>query len=78
MAISNDGITTIVLLCVLTGVATCVVVLRILRRRRRAFVGLDDWTIVFALGLVYAQDAGGFICESNSLSDFVRAVFILI
>jgi hypothetical protein len=61
MAIANDGITTIVLLCVLTVIATFVVILRIWRRKRRAFVGLDDLIIIVALLLVYAQDASGFI-----------------
>ena len=61
--LSLDAKRTLIILILLTLLATIVVTLRIILRWQKHILALDDFLIAFALIMVYLQDAGALLRE---------------
>jgi hypothetical protein len=59
--VTRDGKKSIIILCILTILATTLFVLRGILRKRHGVLGADDWLLAFALFMLYVQDAGAFL-----------------
>jgi len=59
--ISTIGKAMIISLSLITLLATAICACRIILRKRKGFLGLDDWLLIFALVMLYAQDALNFV-----------------
>lgn len=56
----------VITLSIVTLLATILCAMRVIGRKRKGYLGLDDWTLLFALVLLYAQDALNFVGKSDT------------
>lgn len=64
-SLSDTGKKSVIILSVLTALSTLFVFLRLWKRKGVHNIGVDDGLLIFALVMIYAQDAGAFLrkCE---------------
>ncbi len=69
MAGADDERNAIIIITVLTVLASIVVFFRLQRRKSKGFLGTDDWIIVAALVLLYVQDFWAYTRASAHISN---------
>ncbi|KAH8672145.1 hypothetical protein BGZ60DRAFT_527571 [Tricladium varicosporioides] len=60
-SLSDTGKKSIIILSILTALSTLFVFLRLWKRKGVHNIGVDDGLLIFALVMIYAQDAGAFL-----------------
>lgn len=72
MAGADDERNAIIIITILTVLASIVVFFRLRRRKSKGFLGTDDWIIVAALVLLYVQDFWAYTRASTHMSNRIN------
>ncbi|OJJ70074.1 hypothetical protein ASPBRDRAFT_197779 [Aspergillus brasiliensis CBS 101740] len=59
--LAADGLKAVIILPILTVLATFFLSWRLIQRRKKHALAIDDWLLAFALFMLYIEDAGAFL-----------------